>query len=94
VVRSDKVISTLVVGDPEIADVVAEGENAVLVFGKKAGRTDLVLMDAGHRLVRKSTIVVGVTGGEDTIVVRRGDKDGVTADAWVCAPSCAKVNVK
>ena len=94
IVRSARAISTLIVGDPTIADVVAEGENAVLVFGKKAGRTDLVLMDAGHRLLQKSAIVVGPTGGEDTIIVRRPGEGGIVEDSWVCIPTCAKVNQK
>jgi Flp pilus assembly secretin CpaC len=93
IVRSPHVIATVAVGDPAIADVVAEGENAVLVFGKKSGRTDLVLMDGSHRLLRKSPIVVGPSG-DDTIIVRRPDERGIGVDSWVCAPTCAKVGDK
>ena len=94
VVRSSQNISTLAVGDPSIADVVAEGENAVLVFGKKPGRTDLVLMDGQHRLLRKTSVIVGLSGGDNTIIVRSAGKDGVSSDAWVCLPTCAKVKDK
>ncbi len=94
VVRSTQTISTLAVGDPTIADVVAEGENAVLVFGKKAGRTDLVLMDGQHRLLRKTSVIVGLSDGDNTIIVRSAGKDGVVNDAWVCLPTCAKVKEK
>ena len=94
VVRSPQTISTLAVGDPAVADVVAEGENAVLVFGKKPGRTDLVLMDGQHRLLRKTSVIVGLAGGDNTIIVRHGGKDGVVDDAWVCLPTCAKVKDK
>ncbi len=85
-VRSAHVIATVAVGDPAIADVVAEGENSILVFGKKSGRTDLVLMDGAHRLLRKSPIVVGPSG-DDTIIVRHPDERGIGVDSWVCAPT-------
>jgi Flp pilus assembly secretin CpaC len=90
VVRSKVAIATLVVGDPAIADVVAEGENAVLVFGKKAGRTDLVLMGKDHSLLRRSPIVVGASAAGDAIIVRRPGANGIAQDAWVCAPACTK----
>ena len=94
VVRSPEEIATLVVGDPAIADVVAEGANAVLVFGKKLGRTDLVLMGKDHALLRRSPIVVGPVAGGDTIVVHRPAGDGISDDAWVCAPFCTRIRDK
>ena len=94
IVHSSRAIATLAVGDPAIADVIAEGENAVLIFGKKAGRTDLVLMDSGHRLLRKSAIVVGPMAGGDTIIVRKPGTEGIVEDSWVCGSTCAKVREK
>jgi Flp pilus assembly secretin CpaC len=88
VVHSKQAIATVAVGDPAIADVAIEGEGSVLVFGKKQGQTDLVLMNGAHQAIVSSHILVGPAGGSDGIIVRRPGKDGITAESWYCAPEC------
>lgn len=46
---------TMFVADPEIADIQAPSQNAVLVLGKKTGQTTLYVLDAaGNSLVQQS----------------------------------------
>lgn len=94
VVRAQGSIGTVAVGNPQIADVAIEGGNTVIVFGKKPGATDLVLMSNGHREILRSRIVVSTGAGPDTIVVRRSGERGITEEAWYCAPNCARTGEK
>ena len=91
VVHSKESIATVAVGDPTIADVAMEGESSVMVFGKRAGETDLVLMNAAHRPITTTHIMVGTGLSPDVIVVRRPTNGGMTDEAWFCAPACVKV---
>lgn len=91
VVRATQAIATVAVGDPAVADVAVEGDRSVMVFGKRPGQTDLVLMGHNNRQIMRSRIVVGTMGGEDTVVVRRPKSDGMDEEAWFCAPNCARV---
>lgn len=91
VVRASESIATVAVGDPSVADVSVEGDRAVMVFGKRPGQTDLVLMGHNQRPIMRSRIMVGTMGGEDTVVVRRPGTHGMDEEAWFCAPACARV---
>jgi Flp pilus assembly secretin CpaC len=92
VVRAGESIATVAVGDPSVADVTVEGDRSIMVFGKRAGLTDLVLMGHNQRPIMRSRIVVGTMGGDETVVVRRPGNDGVAEEAWFCAPSCARMS--
>ena len=94
VVHASQSIGTVAVGDPKIADVAIEGDAAVVVFGKKPGQTDLVLMSHNHRLILRQRIVVGTAGGPDTVVVRRPGETGISDEGWFCAPNCVRVGEK
>jgi Flp pilus assembly secretin CpaC len=91
VVRATESIATVAVGDPSVADVSVEGDRAVMVFGKRPGQTDLILMGHNQRPILRSRIMVGTMGGEDTVVVRRPSPQGMDEEAWFCAPGCARV---
>jgi Flp pilus assembly secretin CpaC len=89
VVHARQSIATVAVGDPEIADVAIEGDRSVMVFGKKSGQTDLVLMNDAHQPIVSSHILVGPGGGgTDMIIVRRSGKEGISTEPWYCAPGC------
>ncbi|MGE4064152.1 MAG: pilus assembly protein N-terminal domain-containing protein [Rhodospirillaceae bacterium] len=91
VVRAGESIATVAVGDPSVADVTVEGDRSIMVFGKRPGQTDLVLIGHNQRQILRSRIVVGTMGGEDTVIVRRPGNSGMEEEAWFCAPNCARV---
>jgi Flp pilus assembly secretin CpaC len=91
VVHTKEAIATAAVGDPTIADVAMEGESAVMVFGKKPGETDLVLMNGAHRQILAMHVLVGVTANQDTIVIRRPGNGGIADESWFCRHGCMKV---
>lgn len=76
--------SSVIVGNPGIADVTVVDANTLFVTGKGYGVTEVVAVDAIGRTVFQSQIVV--TGGDTgTVRVWRG---GAVSE-MACASSCA-----
>lgn len=78
-------ISTIVVGNPLIADVTLQPGGLVIVTGKGYGATNVIAMDrAGGILVDR---VIQVEGPSDQVVtVYRG----VDRESYSCMPVCQK----
>lgn len=70
---------TVVVGDPRVADVAVEG-GTILVFGKSAGETDLVVFDKRREIILAERILVGGVGSDDSVLVIGPG----TAARWNC----------
>lgn len=86
------VIGTVAVGDPKVADVAVEGDGSVLVFGKAAGETGLVVFDRDRQLVHSSTIRVVPSTRSDLVTVRRAGERGLSSEDWMCGDgTCARV---
>lgn len=79
-------VSTIVVGNPMIADVAVQSGGLVVVTGKGFGATNLIVLDrAGAVLVEKSIVVRG-PGGTDTVQVYRG----IQRETYSCTPHCER----
>ncbi len=77
--------TTLVVGNPLIADAVVQPGGVVVVTAKSYGVTNLVALDrAGTMLMEQSIQVVGPSG--PVIVVYRG----IDRESYSCAPNCER----
>jgi hypothetical protein len=77
--------STVVVGNPLIADVSIQAGGLAVVTGKGYGATNLVALDrAGSTLLERELQVRG--GGESTVFVYRG----VERESYACAPICER----
>ena len=77
--------STIVVGNPLIADVSVQAGGLVIVTGKGYGATNLVALDrGGATLMERELQVRG--GGENTVLVYRG----VERESYSCAPNCER----
>lgn len=79
---------TVIVADPNVADVRVDTPRRLLVYGVGRGETDLVVLDvAGKELYRAIVSVTGATGsfsGRSYVTVTRG-----TSDTYVvCGPHC------
>lgn len=76
-------VSTIVVGNPLIADVSLQAGGLMVVTGKGYGVTNIVALDrAGSPLFEKNIQVKGAHEG--TIVVYKG----VERETYSCAPFC------
>ena len=78
-------VSTIVVGNPLIADVAVQSGGLVVVTGKGFGSTNLIALDrAGTVLMERSIVVSGPTG--PTVQVYRG----VQRETYSCTPDCER----
>jgi S-formylglutathione hydrolase FrmB len=75
--------STVVVGNPAIADVTIQRNGVVVITGRRAGRTNFIALDKTGSIISESTVAVSVaTAGR--VLMRRG-MDVVTYD---CSTEC------
>jgi Flp pilus assembly secretin CpaC len=78
-------VSTIVVGNPLIADVTVQSGGLVVVTGKGYGTTNLIALDrAGAVLLERSIVVRGADA--NTIAVFRG----VERETYSCTPNCER----
>jgi Flp pilus assembly secretin CpaC len=78
-------ISTIVIGNPLIADVSLQPGNLMVITGKGFGRTNLIALDrAGAVLMEKSLEVRAPSA--DILVVYRG----IQRESYSCTPSCER----
>jgi Flp pilus assembly secretin CpaC len=83
IVKLPERATTVVVGDPLIADVSIEHGGIIVITGKGYGATNLIVMDKGGAvLMEKSVEVMGPT--DPTVVVYRG----VNQETYSCTPIC------
>ena len=77
-------VSTLVVGNPLIADVSVQSGGMIILTGKGYGMTNLVGLDRGGKVLEEKTIQV--QSPRDSVVVYRG----VERESYSCAPKCER----
>jgi len=77
-------VTTIVIGNPLIADATLQGGGILVVTGKGYGATNLLALDRDGRVVMSKNVQVIGPGGEDLVVVYRG----VARETWSCAPEC------
>src|SRR6185295_1272929 len=78
-------VSTIVIGNPLIADVSLQPGGLMVITGKGFGMTNLMALDrAGNVLMEKSVEVKGPTG--DVVVLYRG----VERETYSCTPMCER----
>ena len=78
-------VSTIVVGNPLVADVAVQSGGLVVVTGKGYGSTNLIVLDrSGAVLMERSIVVRGPREG--TVAVYRG----VERETYSCTPDCER----
>ena len=66
VLHSDRAYTKALIGNPDVADIVAINDRSVYVLGKKTGTTSLTLYDRDHLLA-----VVDIVVGPDVTSLKR-----------------------
>lgn len=78
--------SSIIVGNPSIADVSISNDNTLIVFGRAYGTTNLIALDASGRQIANLDIkVVGASTGVMTV------NRGANQTSYSCAPDCIRV---
>lgn len=79
-----KGVSTIIVGNPMIADVSVQAGGLVVLTGKGYGSTNLLALDRSGAVLMERA--VKVEGPNDNLVVYRG----VERESYSCAPDCER----
>lgn len=83
VMRMSAPASTVVVGNPGIADAMLQDRQTLVITGKIAGITNLVVLDSKGQLIADETISV-VKPQNGYVTVQRGP----SRFSYSCTPSC------
>ena len=78
-------VSTIVVGNPLIADVAVQSGGLVVVTGKGYGATNVIALDRAGAVLMERSIVVGGPVGPTVQVYR-----GVERETYSCTPTCER----
>jgi Flp pilus assembly secretin CpaC len=86
VMRIDKPAHTIVIGNPGIADATVGDEQTLVLTGKTAGTTNLIVLDASGAEILNSTVRVSSDIRQLTTVFY-----GAQRQTFSCAPVCELV---
>ena len=79
-------VSTIVVGNPMIADIAVQSGGLVVVTGKGFGTTNLIALDRAGAVLMERSVVVSGPRGRDSVQVYRG----VQRETYSCTPNCER----
>jgi Flp pilus assembly secretin CpaC len=83
VIRAPARTTTVVVGNPGIADVTVQKNGVIVLTAKSYGETNLLALDSEGNMVSESWLKVQAASRNNLIVTR-----GVDRETYSCAPSC------
>jgi hypothetical protein len=75
--------TTIVIGNPMIADVTVQKNGSMVVTGKSYGTTNLIAQDSTGAVIGESLIRVEAAN-EGTMIVQRG----MDRESYSCTPNC------
>jgi len=92
VVRLAKPATSVIVGDPTVADVTLDDPTTVVVFGKAPGETNLIVLSASQEMLFDWPLVVSPSNARKvTVLNAQGDPAPVEV-LYSCGPErCARV---
>ena len=84
--------TSVVVGDPTVADVTLDNPTTVIVFGKTPGETNLLVLSGSQKLLLDWPIVVTPVSGRHVSVLNAQGAEAPTEVLYACGTErCARV---
>lgn len=83
VIRAPAGMSTIVVGNPLIADVSSQRNGVIVVTGKSFGTTNIMMLDGVGQVLSENLVTVR-RGDDGVVMVQRGGK----RESMTCNPRC------
>jgi hypothetical protein len=77
-------VTTVVIGNPLIADAALQSGGVLVITGKGYGTTNMLALDRGGSVVMDKTVEVLSAAGSNLVVVYKG----VERETYSCAPAC------
>ena len=81
--------STVVVGNPSIADVTINGRQ-IFINGHSAGETNLMIFDQGGNKIGDYEVLVSQATNNTVALFSATSSSGVSRLSYVCAPNCER----
>ena len=82
--RLPRAVSSVIIGNPSIADVAIQGGNLLVVTGKTFGVTNIIALDAERNIIQDQRIVVK----RDEVRTVNLTKGGLR-QSYSCTPNCS-----
>jgi hypothetical protein len=76
--------ASVVVGNPQVADVTVVDSHTLFVSGRGYGETDVVVLDRAGRTIYSGDVIVAAGGSGRVSVYRGADRTDLA-----CAPNCS-----
>jgi Flp pilus assembly secretin CpaC len=86
VVKLDRPAETIIIGNPGIADAAVEDESTLVVTGKAAGTTNLIVLDQAGEEIENVVLLVSSNTRQLTTIFY-----GSQRQTFSCAPTCEQV---
>ncbi len=83
ILRLDQPASTIVVGNPMIADATVQDEQMVVITGKSFGTTNLIILDREGNEILSTKLEVRYAASSQLTIQR-----GSSRFSYSCSPSC------
>ncbi|MBL4871247.1 MAG: pilus assembly protein N-terminal domain-containing protein [Robiginitomaculum sp.] len=77
--------STIIVGNPDIADISVHSPNTIFIIGRGYGQTNLIALDAQGQTILQANITVKSTNTRFGV---RVINIGAGQESYHCAPNC------
>ena len=81
--RVPRAVTSIIIGNPSIADVTVQSPNLLVVTGRTFGITNVIALDADRNVIQDQRVVV-VRDGTSQVSLYRG----VKRETYNCAPHC------
>ncbi len=92
VVRLAKPATSIVVGDPTVADVTLDSPTTVIVFGKTPGETNLLVLSSDAELLLDWPVVVSPVSARHVSVLNAAGEEAPTEVLYACGTErCTRV---
>jgi hypothetical protein len=76
-------VTSIIIGNPSIADVTVQSPNLLVVTGRTFGITNVIALDSDRNVIQDQRVVV-VRDGTSQVSLYRG----VKRETYNCAPNC------
>lgn len=82
--RLPRPVSSVIIGNPSIADVAIQGGNLLVVTGKTFGVTNIIALDGERNIIQDQRVVVQ----RDEVRIVNLNK-GAVRQSYSCTPNCS-----
>jgi hypothetical protein len=81
--RVPRAVTSIIIGNPSIADVTVQSPNLLVITGRTFGITNVIALDSDRNVIQDQRVVV-VRDGTSQVSLYRGAK----RETYNCAPAC------